>query len=100
LGSQSSGSSGSDDDLNLETEEIGCEVREAIVSTLRKAVLDADVLALDPSEVAETEPERLVPEHGIGRRGWREHSYPADFCRCLRAHCARPSERAGSERNE
>jgi hypothetical protein len=54
LGSQSIGKSGSNDDVKLETDEIGCEVREANDSTLRIAVLDADVLALDPSEVAET----------------------------------------------
>jgi hypothetical protein len=71
LGSQGSGSNGSDDDVNLETDKIGCEVREAIVSALRIAVLDADVLSFNPSEVAETEPECLVPERGIGRRPWR-----------------------------
>jgi len=74
LGSHSSGSTGSDDDVNLETDEIGCEVREAIGSTLRIAVLDADVLSLDPSAVAETEPECLVPGRGIGRRPCRENS--------------------------
>ena len=79
FGSQSIGSKGSDDDVNLETDEIGCEVREAIASTLRIAVLDADVLSLDPSEVAETLPECLVPERGSGRREWREKSYPRDF---------------------
>jgi hypothetical protein len=55
LGSQSIGSGGSDDDVNLETDEIGREIREAIVSALCIAVLDADVLSLDPSEIAETE---------------------------------------------
>ena len=84
FGSQSIGSSGSDDDVNLETDEIGREVREAIVSTLRIAVLDADVLSLDPSEVAETEPECLVPERGSGRREWREKSYPRNFRWLLR----------------
>ena len=54
FGSQSIGSNGSDDDVNLETDEIGREVREAIVPTLRISVLDADVFSLDPSEVAET----------------------------------------------
>ena len=68
FGSQNIGVDGSDDDVNLETDEIGCEVREAIAPALRVAVLDADVLSLDPSEVAETEPECLVPERGIGRR--------------------------------
>jgi hypothetical protein len=54
LGNHSIGTTGSDDDVNLEADQIGCEVREAIASTLRIAVLDADVLSLDPSEVAET----------------------------------------------
>jgi len=54
LGGQRIGRNGSDDDVNLEVDEIGCEVREAIVSALRIAVLEADVLALGPSEVAET----------------------------------------------
>jgi len=71
LGSQSIGSDGSDDDVNLEKDEIGCEVREAIALTLRISVLNADVLPLNPSEVAETLPECLVPECGIGRREWR-----------------------------
>jgi hypothetical protein len=69
LGSQSSGSSGSNDDVNLQTDEIGCKLRKAIASTLRIEVLDADVLSLDPSEVAETLTKCLVPERGIGRRG-------------------------------
>ncbi len=70
LGSQSIGSTGCDDHVDLETDEIGCEVREAIVFTLRIAVLDVDVLALDPAVVSETEPECLVPGRGDGRRCW------------------------------
>jgi len=79
--------------------EIGCEVREAIVSALRIAVLEADVLALGPSEVAETYPECLVRERGIGRRGWREQSYAADFWRRLRAYCACPNECTSAKRD-
>jgi hypothetical protein len=100
LGGQSIGSHGSDDDVNLETDEIVCKVREAIASTLRMAILDADVLSLDPSEVAETALECLVPERGVGRRVWREQSYPADSCRRLRAYSARPSERGPRGRGE
>jgi hypothetical protein len=68
MGSLSIGKNADNDDVNLETDEIGCEVREAITSTLRIAVLDVDVLSLDPSEVAKTQPECLIPERGIGRR--------------------------------
>ena len=81
-----------DDDVNLETDEIGCEVREAIAPALRIAVLDADVLALEPSEVAQALPECLVPERGIGRREYREQPYAGDFGRRLRACCAHPRE--------
>ena len=70
FGSQSIGSSRSDDDVNLETDEIGCEVREAIVSTLRIAVLDDDVLSLDPSEVAQTRRNACARARS-GRRVWR-----------------------------
>jgi hypothetical protein len=49
----------SDDDIHLETDEIGGERRETVELTLRISVLDADALSLDPSEVAETLPECL-----------------------------------------
>jgi hypothetical protein len=66
--SQSFGSNGSDNDVNLKTDEISGESREAIASPLRISVLNADVLSLNPSEFEETLPECLVPERGIGRR--------------------------------
>jgi hypothetical protein len=68
LGGQSIGLNRSDNDVNLQMDEIGREVREAIASTIRKAVLDADVFSFNPSEVAETLAECLVPGRGIGRR--------------------------------
>ena len=67
LGSQSIGINGSDDDVDLEPDEIGCEVRQAILSALRISVLNADVLSLNPSEITETLPECLVPGRGRGR---------------------------------
>ncbi len=67
-GSHSLGSRGTDDKVNLETYEIGCENRERIATTLRIAIFDADILALNPPEVAQTQPECLVPERGNGRR--------------------------------
>jgi hypothetical protein len=54
LSGPSGGGKGGNDDVNLETDEIGCEVREAIVLPLRIAVIDADVLSFNPSVVAET----------------------------------------------
>ena len=86
FGSQSIGTTGSDDDVNLETDEIGREVGKAIASTLRISILNADVLSLNPSEVAETLPECLVPVRGSGRRDWRKKTYPRDFLRLLRLY--------------
>ena len=68
MGSQSVGSRSGDDDINFETDKIGCEIKIAIVSTFCITVLEADVLALDPSAFAQTQPECLVPDHGIGKR--------------------------------
>ena len=47
MGSSSIGSTGSDDDVNLETDEISCQLREPLGSALGIAVLDDDVLTFD-----------------------------------------------------
>jgi hypothetical protein len=70
FGRQRIGSHGRDDDVHVETDEIGREARQAIAAPLRIAVLEADVLPLDPSEVTETLPECFMPARGIGRRKW------------------------------
>src|SRR5262249_19299905 len=59
FGSESIGSNRSHNDVNFETDEIGCEVREPLIPTLRISILDADVPSLNPSEIAETLPECL-----------------------------------------
>jgi hypothetical protein len=72
LGRQRIGGHGRDDEVDLETDEIGREARQAIAAPLCIAVLDADVLPLDPSEVTEPLSECPMPARGIGRRKWRE----------------------------
>jgi len=54
LGCQGIGSNGRDDDVNLDADEVCGEIGDALVSALGIAILDADVLSLDPSEVTET----------------------------------------------
>ncbi len=99
LSNQSIRINGSDEEVNLETDEISREVRKAIAPTLRIAVLDADVLALDPSEVAEPQSECLLPRSAHGRRERREKSDPRRSCRRLCVYSAPPGERACSERD-
>ncbi len=59
------------DDVDLETDEIGGEVREAIDPSVGVAKFDANVLTLDPFEGVETLPECLIPQRGVGRTEWR-----------------------------
>jgi hypothetical protein len=59
---------GRDDDVHLEPDQLGCEIRQAVEAALRGSVLDDDVLALDPPELAQPLPERL---EDAGIRGER-----------------------------
>src|ERR1700674_2580288 len=100
FGSQSIVGDGSDDDINLKTDQIGDELREAIVSPLRISVLNDDSFSLNPSEVTEPLQEGLVPERCIGGREGRQQSYPGDFRRLLRARDERPRRRHAAEQRD
>ena len=47
------------DDVHLEPDQLGCEIRQPVESTLRPSILDNDILALDPSEFAQSLSKRL-----------------------------------------
>jgi hypothetical protein len=57
-----------DDDIHIETDELGSERRETVNLTFRVSVLDADALSFDPSEVSETFSEciYLSGDGGVG----------------------------------
>jgi hypothetical protein len=42
-----------DDDINLEPDELGRDFGEALVASLRPAILDRDHATLDPAEFAQ-----------------------------------------------
>jgi hypothetical protein len=67
VGCQSIGVSVSDNDVDVETDEISCEFRESVGSALRISILNGDVLSLNPAEVTQTLLECLVPNRGTGR---------------------------------
>jgi hypothetical protein len=46
-----------DNDIRIETDELGGERRKAVSLTLRVPVLDADVLSFNPAQAPETLPE-------------------------------------------
>src|SRR5216684_4954388 len=85
FGSQSIVGNGSDDDVNLETDQIGCELRQDVDFHLRISVFNDDVLSLNPSKVTEPFQECLVPERRVGAREGRQKSYPGDSLLLLRA---------------
>jgi hypothetical protein len=62
--------------IDLEPDQLGGQLGQASIVAVRVAVLDRDVLTLDPPELAQTFAERLVPPCRHGRREWRENSDP------------------------
>ena len=44
-----------DNDVSPETQDFGCEIGETIQVATREAIVDDDVLALDPAQVAQPE---------------------------------------------
>src|SRR5262249_25960931 len=65
FGSQGIWSNGSNDHVNLETHQLGCERGEPIVFTFRISVFNADVFSFNPSELAQSLAKCLVPDCAI-----------------------------------
>src|SRR5262249_35605403 len=68
-----------DNDVHLEANEVGGESRESFVSSLRPAVLNADVSSLVVAEITQTLPERF--DQGVGRRAGAEDADPVHLPR-------------------
>src|SRR5262245_2585727 len=56
------GSSSCHDDINLETHQLGRKLREPIDLSLRKSVLDGDVLSFDVAKLAQSLPNCLATD--------------------------------------
>src|SRR5260370_42551757 len=69
-----------DDNVNLESDELGGQLRKSLVVALRPARLKGDVLSLHVAEVAHLLAERIPPNlaGGIGR-GVVEQTDPVDL---------------------
>ena len=83
-----------DNDIDLEPDELGRDLGEALAASLRPAILDRDGAALDPAEFAQ-------PLHKSGDpwargRGCRPDQKPdgRQLCRLLRARRERPRRAA------
>src|SRR5262249_39731750 len=65
------------DDVHLEPDQLGREVGQPVKPTLRKSIVDDDVLAFNPPELAQPLPERVV--EGKAGRATRENTYPVEL---------------------
>ena len=94
FGGKGTGRTRCHDDVDLEPDQLGRNLREAIFVPLRPAVLDGDALALDVAEVAESLAERLEDLGLQRRRGGAEVPEARQSPRLLRPSDQRRGEEA------
>src|SRR5262249_53623881 len=89
-----------EDDIHLETDELGCDFAIALVASLRPAILDSDGAALDPAKFTQPLHEGRGPRIPVQRRA-RPEKPDGRQLRLLRARRERPRRRrAAEERDE
>ena len=75
---------GGDDDINFETDQLGCKVRQPFEFPIRISVLNENVFSFDIAKLAQPLAQCFDPEQ-IGGRGARDqNSYPGNSRRLLR----------------
>lgn len=84
-----------DDEINVAADQIRGQTGEALESSLAVPVFQGDVLALDPAEIAQTLPKRIIQV-----RGWTiaDHADSPDFPRLLGLGGERRSEETARQR--
>ena len=88
-----------EDDVDIHAHQFGRESRE-LLDRIRPAKFNDEVLALDPSEIAQARPLCLHPARSGGSGPEIEITDVNDFCRLLRARRERPHRQAAEQRDE
>src|SRR4029453_9462434 len=88
------------DDVHLEPDQLGREVGQPVEPTLRKSIVDDNILALNPPELAQPLPERVEVGRRIGRGSRPKKTYPRHPSRRLRLGGERRSEEHRSRASE
>ena len=83
------GASHCNNDVDLPTDKLGCDLGVALRAALRPAILDRDVLTLDPAKFAKTRHKRSSP-WSKGRSIRAQEPDGRQLARLLRARAARP----------
>ena len=88
-------------EVHLEPDQLGRQVGQPVDPTLRISIVDYNILALNPPEVAQPLPERVEQGRPIGGGRQAKKTYPRHLSRlllCTHTHGAR--DRTTNKRNE
>src|SRR5439155_22626325 len=86
-----------DDQVHLEPDQLGRQVGQPVDPTLRISIVDDDILALNPPELAQPLPERVEQGRPIGRGRQAKKTYPRHPSRLLGLGGEWRGEEAASE---
>ena len=82
------------DDVHLEPDQLGRQVGQPVDPILRISIVDDNILALNPPELAQPMPERVEQVRPIGRGRRAKKTYPRHLSRLLRVGGERRGEEA------
>src|SRR5215831_6598455 len=88
-----------ENDIDFQSNELGCELGEAFAASLRPAIFDREIAAVDPAEIAHSLHEGGGPL-ALRRRAARSEQSDGRHLRLLRARRERPRGRAAEQRDE
>ena len=88
------------DEVHLEPDQLGRQVGQPVDPTLRISIVDDNILALNPPELAQPLPERVEPGRPIGRGRHAKKTYPRHPSRLLRLDGERRDEEAHAHGSE
>ena len=89
-----------DNDIDLEPDELGRDLGEALAASLRPAILDRDGAALDPAEFAQSLHKSGDPFARGRRRARAQEPDGRQLPRLLRARRERPRRRRAAEQRD
>src|SRR5262249_20598686 len=89
-----------DDNVDLESNQVGGKDREPVIVPVCISVLDGDVPALDIAEGAQSLPDDLDVGRDKGFGAAYEEPYPVAFCQLLRLGAKGRGEKGQSERGK
>src|SRR5215470_2064285 len=88
-----------ENDIDFQSNELGCELGEAFAASLRPAILDREIAAVDPAEIAHSLHEGGGPL-ALRRRAARSEQSDGRHLRLPRSRSDRPRRRRAAEQRD